>query len=142
MSFLRFLLILPVAILASCTMHLPAPEAARYRVEATRPATVETVPVYLLADKLHTALVFDLKWLEQSGYRKPTELGNPKYVTMSWGDEVAYVQERWLSPGQVFRALFKVHFSPRRCRELRPLQLIVIHFHIRHALSHQMCYHR
>jgi hypothetical protein len=67
-------------------MHLPAPEAARHRVEATRPAAVETVPVHLLADSLHTALVFDLKWLEESGYAKPSEIGDPRYVAMSWGE--------------------------------------------------------
>lgn len=115
MSTLRYFLILPVAFLASCTLHLPAPEAARYRVEATRPAAVETVPVHLLADSLHTALVFDLKWLEESGYRKPSELGNPRYLTMSWGDEVAYVQKRWLSPVQVFRALCTPSPSVMEC---------------------------
>ncbi len=115
MSLLRFVLFLPVAFLASCTMHLPAPEAARYRVEATRPATVETVPLYLLADNLHTALVFDRQWLEESGYRKPAGIGNPKYLTMSWGDEVAYVQKRWLSPVQVFRALCTPSPSVMEC---------------------------
>lgn len=115
MSQLRFLLMLPVTFLASCSLHLPAPDAARYRVEATRPAAVETVPVHLLADKLHTALVFELKWLEESGYIKPSELGNPKYVAMSWGDEVAYVQDRWLSPVQVFRALLTPSPSVMEC---------------------------
>jgi hypothetical protein len=132
MSLLRFLLILPVALLASCTIHLPAPEAARYRVETTRPAAVETVPVYLLADKLHTALVFDLKWLEASGYRKPSELGNPKHVTMSWGDEVAYVQERWLSPGQVLRALFTPSPSVMEC--------IPIDWKVEQVCHHQRVY--
>ena len=116
MSLLRYLLILPAAFLASCTMHLPAPEAARYRVEATRPAAAEeTVPVHLLADSLHTALVFDLKWLEENGYAKPAEIGDRKYVAMSWGDEVAYVQKRWLSPVQVFRALCTPSPSVMEC---------------------------
>lgn len=102
---LRLALLAPLALLASCTLHLPAPEAARQRVETSTTAKVETVPVHLLADNLHTALVFDLKWLEQSGYVKPAEIGDRKYVAMSWGDEVAYVQKRWLSPIQVFQAL-------------------------------------
>ena len=66
MSLLRLVLFLPVALLVSCTMHLPTPEAARYRVETARPAAEDTVTVHLLADSLHTALVFDLKWLEES----------------------------------------------------------------------------
>lgn len=107
MSLIRLVLLLPVLLLASCTMHLPTPAEAR--TVATRSVPVaaqsDTVPLYLLADHLHTALAFDLRWLEESGYVKPAEIGNPKYVTMSWGDEVAYVQRRWLSPIQVFRAL-------------------------------------
>jgi hypothetical protein len=115
MSLHRLILLLPAAFLVSCTMHLPAPEAARQRVETTRPAAVETVPVHLLADNLHTALVFDLKWLEECGYAKPAEIGDRKYVAMSWGDEVAYVQKRWLSPVQVFRALFTPSPSVMEC---------------------------
>jgi hypothetical protein len=107
MSMPRLFLLLPVVLLASCAMHLPAPEISRQRVE-TRSVSVapsDTVPIYLLSDNLHTALVFDLKWLEESGYAKPHEIGNPKWVTMSWGEETAYVQKRWLNPLQVFRAL-------------------------------------
>jgi hypothetical protein len=109
MSLLRLLSLLPALLLASCAMHLPAPEISRQKV-ATRTtpvaASADTVPIYLLSDNLHTALVFDLKWLEESGYAKPHEIHNPRWVTMSWGEETAYVQKRWLSPFQVFRALF------------------------------------
>ncbi len=107
MSILRLALMLPVALLASCSMQLPAPEAARFRVETRSVATTpaDTVPVYLLSDNLHTGLVFDLKWLEEGGYVKPSETGDHKYVAMSWGEETAYVQKRWLNPFQVFRAL-------------------------------------
>jgi hypothetical protein len=115
MSLLRLVLFLPVALLASCAIHLPAPEVARQRVETTRPAVADTVPVHLLADSLHTALVFDLKWLEDSGYVKPAEIGERKWVAMSWGDEVAYVQKRWLSPAQVFRALCTPSPSVMEC---------------------------
>jgi len=111
----RLALLAPVALLASCTLHLPAPEAARHRVETATTAKVDTVPVHLLADNLHTALVFDLKWLEESGYMKPAEIGEHKYVAMSWGDEVAYVQKRWLSPVQVFRALCTPSPSVMEC---------------------------
>jgi hypothetical protein len=107
MSLPRLLLLLPVAMLASCTLHLPAPEASRFRVEtaSVSAAATDTVPVYLLSDNLHTGLVFDLKWLEEGGYVKPSEIGDHKYVAMSWGEETAYVQKRWLNPVQVFSAL-------------------------------------
>ena len=129
MSILRLVLSLPVVLLASCTMHLPAPEASRQRVETTRQAAEDTVPVHLLADSLHTALVFDLKWLEESGYTKPAEIGDRKYVAMSWGDEVAYVQKRWLSPVQVFRALFTPSPSVMEC--------IPIDWKVEHVCHHQ-----
>jgi hypothetical protein len=108
MSMLRFILLLPVVLLASCALHLPAPEISRQRVETRSvpvAASADTVPIYLLSDSLHTALVFDLRWLEESGYVKPHETGDHKWVTMSWGEETAYVQERWLNPFQVFSAL-------------------------------------
>ena len=108
MSLIRLVLLLPALLLASCAMHLPAPEVSRQKVETrTVPvvASAETVPIYLLSDNLHTALVFDLKWLEESGYVKPREIRDPKWVTMSWGEENAYVQQRWLNPFQVVRAL-------------------------------------
>ena len=106
MSLLRFLLLLPVILLASCAMHLPAPETSR-RIETRMVPVVaeEGVDVYLLSDNLHTALVFDLAWLEESGYVKPEQIGKHKHVAMSWGEKTAYVQKRWLSPVQVFRAL-------------------------------------
>jgi hypothetical protein len=131
---LRSILLLPVALLASCTMHLPAPEAARHRVETARPAAaaVETVPVHLLADNLHTALVFELEWLEESGYVKPAGIGNSKYVAMSWGDEVAYVQKRWLSPLQVFRALCTSSPSVMEC--------IPIDWKVEEVCPHQRVY--
>jgi hypothetical protein len=107
MSLRRFILLLCAVALTSCTMHLPVPEAGRYRVQTHVAAVAarDTVPVYLLADHLHTGLVFELKWLEESGYVKPPEMRNHQYVTMSWGEQNAYVQQRWLSPIQVFRAL-------------------------------------
>lgn len=104
MSLLRLVLLLPVLLLASCAIQLPAPEVSRQRVE-TRSVPTDTVPIYLLSDNLHTALAFDLKWLEESGYVKPAEIGGHQYVTMSWGEKTAYMQKRWLNPFQVVRAL-------------------------------------
>lgn len=117
MNPLRIVPLLLAAFFASCTMHLPAPETAR-RVE-TRNVPVrtaeETVPVHLLADNLHTALAFDRGWLEECGYVVPAGVAEGRYLTMSWGDEVAYVQERWLSPLQVARALFSPSPSVMEC---------------------------
>ena len=107
MFLLRSLLLLPLALLASCTMHLPEPAELSTRVKTrTMPvASDEGVEIYLLSDNLHTALVFDGKWLVESGYNMPPEIGNPRWVTMSWGEKTAYTQKRWLSPVQVLRAL-------------------------------------
>jgi hypothetical protein len=110
MSLLRFrsLLLLPAALLASCAMNLPEPAGMSSRME-TRSMTVAaeepSVDIYLLSDNLHTALVFDLQWLEESGYVKPPEIADAKYVTMSWGEKTAYMQKRWLNPLQVLKAL-------------------------------------
>jgi hypothetical protein len=93
-------------LLASCAVHLPEPSASRRVETMTVPvAADEGREIYLLSDSLHTALVFDLAWLEESGYVKPPEIGRHKYVAMSWGEKTAYMQKRWLSPVQVFRAL-------------------------------------
>jgi hypothetical protein len=73
------------------------------------------VRIYLVADSLHTGLVFDLRWLEERGYIKPAGIGEHEFAVMSWGDEVAYVKERWLTPGQVFRALFTPSASVMEC---------------------------
>ncbi len=106
MSLLRLLFALPLLLLASCAMHLPEPETSRRVETRTVPVAAEdTVELHLLSDNLHTALVFDFAWLEESGYVKPPEIGRRKYVTMSWGEKTAYMQKRWLSPVQVLRAL-------------------------------------
>ena len=64
------------------------------------------VTVWLIADQLHTGLVFDYPWLLESGFIPPAGLKSGRYVSMSWGDEAAYVSRRWLGPWPVFRALF------------------------------------
>lgn len=118
MSLLRLVLpLLPAVLLASCAMHLPAPERGVSGIEtrSVHVASTETVPIYLLADKLHTALAFDRAWLEEKGFRTPAELAGSKWIVMSWGDEVAYVQERWLSAGQVMKALFTPSPSVMEC---------------------------
>lgn len=108
---------LMVPLLASCALHFPREVREHRRVEVARhagpagdsvarPAEPATVPVWLFVEELHTGLVFDLEWLERHGYRKPEEIGAHRFAAFSWGDETAYVQERWLGPGQVAHALF------------------------------------
>jgi len=95
---------------SSCALHFPKEVSGHRRVEVVarheQAAEPSTVPVWLVADKLHTGLVFELEWLERHGYRKPAEIGTHQYVAFSWGDETAYVQKRWLNPAQVIHALF------------------------------------
>ena len=109
-----------VAALCCSCARLPTPPATSV---VRTPVAVSTPPIYpngvpyrstddpdvtiwLLADNLHTAMVFPYDWLLASGYVPPAGFGNPPYVTMSWGDELAYVQKEWLNPWQVFRAFF------------------------------------
>ncbi|MDB6077430.1 MAG: hypothetical protein JWO82_1177 [Akkermansiaceae bacterium] len=120
MSLLRlsssFLIPAAALLFSSCALHLPEPKGEALSLlpvsdpahasDRTHPVpTATTVPVYLLADNIHTGLVFDYQWLKDSGYVPPANLGKHQWVTMSWGEEVAYVQKRWLSPFQVIRAL-------------------------------------
>jgi hypothetical protein len=69
-----------------------------------------SVPIYLLADSLHTSLALPYDWLVDSGFIPPQNLsfsrGPARYVVMSWGDRIAYEQRRWLRPSEVFYALF------------------------------------
>lgn len=102
----RQLIGLSIVLLAGSATRLPAPGIHREE---------PTVAIHLLADPLHTGLVFELRWLIECGYVKPTEIGDHKYVLMSWGDEAAYVQKRWLTPGQVYRALFTPTPSVMEC---------------------------
>ena len=64
------------------------------------------VLVYLLADEIHTGMVFPYEWLVESGFRPPANFPpNTRYVNMSWGARQAYIQHTWLTPWQAFRAL-------------------------------------
>lgn len=95
----------------SCALHFPKENVEHQRVEVVRRSAVDepeaaTMPVVIFADKLHTGLILDLGWLERHGYVKPAGIGDHRYAAFSWGDETAYVQKRWLHPGQVVHALF------------------------------------
>ena len=100
---------------ASCIRIPPPPASAIHPVQvaASPPATKSNAPardpdvmVWLLADNLHTAMVFPYDWLLESGFNAPAGLGHPSYVTLRWGERTAYVQKAWLNPWQVCRAFF------------------------------------
>jgi len=95
-------------VLAAASCALSFPESRRLRAEVARLAPEEpaVVPVVLFADELHTGLVLEREWLERHGWRRPEGVPAQRYVAFSWGDETAYVQERWMHPGQVAHALF------------------------------------
>jgi hypothetical protein len=104
---------LAVAALSSCGICLPDTPALTYRAERRQatPASSTTtkdpdVLVWLIADEIHTGMVFPYDWLIESGFIPPTGFGSPKYVTLSWGDRTAYVEKGLHTPWKFFRALF------------------------------------
>lgn len=103
-----------MTLLSSCAVRMPSPPAPPVSCplpssNVTQPAKGK-VAIYLIADSLHTSLAVPYQWLMDSGYNPPRALtfppGPQRYVVMSWGDRVAYEQRRWLTPGEVFHALF------------------------------------
>lgn len=99
--------------LSSCIIRMPSPahqaDPSRAIHQQTSPVKSSTVPIYLLADSLHTSLALPYEWLIENGFCPPDQLhfsrGPTRYVVMSWGDRVAYEQRRWLRPHEVFHAL-------------------------------------
>lgn len=94
--------------LASC-VRMPVPREAQVPVKQSS----ATVPVYVIADTLHTQLAVPYEWLRDSGYKFPNNFKKPNswngkhnYVVMSWGDRIAFVNKRWMYPWEVFYALF------------------------------------
>jgi len=105
----------PVLLGASCIRIPPPPAVAapRIPVATTTRMSVAAVPVrdpevmiWLIADQLHTGMVFRYAWLIESGFVPPVGFGHPTYVTLSWGERTAYVQHTPLNPWQIFRAFF------------------------------------
>jgi hypothetical protein len=102
--------------LSACGIRLPDapsphPVPSRQEVSfraSSAPHQAETpeVMVWLIADKLHTGMVFPYGWLIDSGFIPPAGFGSPKYVTLSWGDRTAYVEKGLHSPLKFVRALF------------------------------------
>ncbi len=113
--FIRLLLLVGSSLFffPSCAVRMPSPAApppvANERTTAMESTAQGKVAVYLIADSLHTSLAVPYDWLLDHGYKPPRGMKFPqgpmRYVVMSWGDRVAYVQRRWLRPGEVFNAL-------------------------------------
>jgi hypothetical protein len=104
-------LVLAVCLSASCGIRLPDTPALTHHtpVSYQAPATGQPEPdvlVWLIADKIHTGMVFPYDWLIESGFIPPDGFGTPKYVTLSWGDRTAYMEKGLHSPWKFFRALF------------------------------------
>lgn len=103
------------AALSACSIRVPVTTQVERLQTSARPpdrgnvqakqAADPDVLVWLLADELHTGIVFPYDWLIESGYRPPKGFQKSKYVTLSWGNREAYVQEAWLTPWQAIRAL-------------------------------------
>ena len=101
------------AVLSSCGIRLPDVPPVTYRAETHRPNFLPgkgkkepDVLVWLIADELHTGMVFDYDWLLESGFIPPDGFGQPKYVTLSWGNRTAYVEKGLHSPGKFAMAMF------------------------------------
>ena len=100
-----------VAFLSSCGIRLPdAPRPTHSRVSqkayVSNQGEDPDLLVWLIADDLHTGMVFDYAWLIESGFIPPTGFGHPKFVTLSWGDKTAYVEKGLHTPWKFFRAIF------------------------------------
>ena len=87
-----------VALLASCSLRLPTQKVPTAKVPVRNTAKSSHIKepdvlVWMVADKWHTGLVFPYDWLIESGFIPPENFGNPKFVTMSWGNTDAYSPE-------------------------------------------------
>lgn len=97
--------------LTSCGIRLPDVPAVTYRapvkhsVSASAPADPDVL-IWLISDRLHTGMVFPYDWLLESGFIPPKGFGNPKFVSLSWGDRTAYQEKGLHTPWKFFRALF------------------------------------
>ena len=105
--------VLTALAMTSCGIRLPdtplvpsAPKVSKTLVSKKNPPQDPDVLVWLIADKIHTGMVFPYDWLIESGFIPPPGFGSPKYVTLSWGDRTAYVEKGLHTPWKFFKALF------------------------------------
>jgi hypothetical protein len=123
MSGLRLLFaIFPMLLVASCNFVTlpPAPEPSqmliqRNTVSTYTPKRPPEVQVWLIADKLHSGMVFEYDWLIESGFIPPENFPDCKYVTFSWGDRMAYINKRWLTAPEIVKAIFLPSGSVMEC---------------------------
>jgi hypothetical protein len=110
----RFMAGTAAVLLGACSSVFPVPSsgrsgaaepAARVRQPVASRPSGDGVELWLLSDSYHTSLVLPLDWIEAHGFRTPPSVRGAPFVNLSWGDRVAYEQERWLTPGEIFRAL-------------------------------------
>ncbi|QTN30891.1 DUF2459 domain-containing protein [Akkermansiaceae bacterium] len=111
-----------LGLLTSCNF-VSLPPAAEPPAGLVRKNTVSTytperppeVQVWLIADKLHTGMVFPYDWLLESGFVPPEHFPDCKFVTFSWGDRMAYVNKRWLTAPEIVSAIFLPSSSVMEC---------------------------
>jgi hypothetical protein len=110
------------SLLASCNFitlppaPAPHPELVRRNTVSTyTPERPPEVQVWLIADKLHSGMVFPYEWLLDSGFVPPENFPECKFVTFSWGDRMAYVNKRWLTAPEVVKAIFLPSESVMEC---------------------------
>jgi hypothetical protein len=124
------------ALLTSCAIRLPDapkplprpdPDTSRFIPSPGKPEP--EVAVWLISDELHTGMVFEYLWLIESGFIPPAGFGQPKYVTLSWGDRTAYVEKGLHSPWKIFKALFLPTPSV--------MELIPANWHVTEVCPHQ-----
>lgn len=104
-------LLATTALLGSCGIRLPDTPQVTFRTpvsarESTADGKDPDVLVWMIADELHTGMVFPYDWLLESGFVPPAGFGNPKYVSLSWGNRTAYVELGLHTPAKFCRAMF------------------------------------
>ena len=114
MSGLRLILGCATGCMLSSCNFVTLPPAPSPSGELVRRSTVSTyspertpeVQVWLIADKLHSGMVFPYDWLLESGFVPPENFPDCKFVTFSWGDRMAYINKRWLTAPEIVQAIF------------------------------------
>lgn len=138
--------LITVSCVTSCGLRLPVDRRPVATVPPAKPVVHPKKPfritdekdpdviVYLLADTLHTGVVFPYDWLLDSGFIPPAGFGSPVAVSMSWGNRDAYVERRWLSPWKVFRALCTPSPSV--------MEIVEVNWNIPEVVPHQRIYQK
>ncbi|MGA0899664.1 MAG: DUF2459 domain-containing protein [Luteolibacter sp.] len=92
-------------ILCSCNLRLPVDPLPQTTIQSADHYQF-TETVWLHSDGFHTGLIFPYRWLSDSGYIAPSELGSPKSVVVSWGNIDAYSEEGIGSVPNWFEVIF------------------------------------